>query len=255
MTRAREIAVAFPPTFWRLLSMGLILSCGATTALFSYQRGEANAQSSTTTTVSLVPLAVVQGVVPSQGALPPPADAVGQLWITADDGHGWTALDGEWLDVGQLRGERGPVGERGAAGPAGSTGATGAVGPAGSGGGPGPTGSAGPVGPAGSEGMPGQQGVAGPVGPIGPLGPPGPLGPTGPAGANGTPGSQGATGATGPAGPAGPQGLTGVAGPAGPAGPQGEPGGTTCPPTFTPGLVLLNSPGGQLRLYVCQQPA
>jgi hypothetical protein len=66
----------------------------------------------------------------------------------------------------------------------------------------------------------------------------GPAGPAGPAGAEGE---------RGPAGPPGP------AGPAGPQGPQGPPGtgAATCPNGFSPGLLVINHPGGQTAIFTC----
>ena len=50
--------------------------------------------------------------------------------------------------------------------------------------------------------------------------------------------------ATGPAGPAGPKGDTGPAGPAGPA-------GLECLTGYNPGILQINHPGGQTRIYTC----
>lgn len=50
--------------------------------------------------------------------------------------------------------------------------------------------------------------------------------------------------ATGPTGPAGP------AGPPGPPGPPGE-AGLACPAAFEPGELVINHPGGQVRLWTC----
>jgi hypothetical protein len=49
-------------------------------------------------------------------------------------------------------------------------------------------------------------------------------------------------------------GERGPAGPAGPAGPRGErgpPGGTTCPNGFAFGVLVINHPGGQTRIFTC----
>jgi len=56
------------------------------------------------------------------------------------------------------------------------------------------------------------------------------------------------TGTQGPAGPPGPKGDQGEPGPAGPPGPAG---GTTCPPNFSEGLLVINAPGGQVTLFTC----
>lgn len=79
---------------------------------------------------------------------------------------------------------------------------------------------------------------------VGEQGPPGPAGPAGPAGERGE---------TGPAGPEGP------AGPAGPAGPPGggEGGGGPClgaPKGWEAGILVINSPGGQVKLWTCLAP-
>jgi hypothetical protein len=91
--------------------------------------------------------------------------------------------------------------------------------------------------------------ATGPPGPIGPIGPAGPIGEQGPAGPIGPPGPSG-TGGGGPAGPAGPPG------PAGPAGPPGE-SGDPCvgaPTGYVPGILVINHPGGQTRIYTCIGP-
>src|SRR5262245_43871061 len=71
----------------------------------------------------------------------------------------------------------------------------------------------------------------------------------------------GATGPAGPRGPAGPAGARGPVGPAGPAGArgtrgatgaQGPPGGnSSCIAGFSPGVLVINHPGGQTRIYTC----
>ena len=40
-------------------------------------------------------------------------------------------------------------------------------------------------------------------------------------------------------------------GPQGPTVPQGPAGGTTCPAGFREGVVVVNHPGGQTRLFTC----
>jgi len=72
----------------------------------------------------------------------------------------------------------------------------------------------------------------------GPQGPPGPAGPPGPKGDIGEPG------------PPGPKGATGATGP---QGPQGPPGDFTCIAGYSPGILVLNAPGGQVKLYTCLQ--
>jgi hypothetical protein len=120
----------------------------------------------------------VKGTVPSKNNLPPSGNAVGDLWIAADTGHGWVWTSGSvWVDTGPFQG---PPGATGPVGPTGPTGATGSQGPAG------PTGATGPAGP---------QGATGPVGATGPTGPQGATGPTGPTGATGATGPPGASNA------------------------------------------------------------
>lgn len=81
----------------------------------------------------------------------------------------------------------------------------------------------------------------------GPAGPPGPEGPAGPAGEDGADST--VAGPPGPAGPAGPQG---------PAGPPGSgTGGGPCqgaPAGYSPGILQLNTPGGQTRIWTCLEP-
>jgi Collagen triple helix repeat (20 copies) len=68
-------------------------------------------------------------------------------------------------------------------------------------------------------------------------------------------GPQGPPGPTGDPGPAGPKGETGEAGP---PGPQGLPGvGGVCagaPPGYSAGILVLNAPGGQVRIWTCLGP-
>jgi hypothetical protein len=92
--------------------------------------------------------------------------------------------------------------------------------------------------------------------PTGPPGPPGPPGLQGPIGLPGPPGPQGPPGTgggeTGPAGPPGPQGPPGPAGPPGTGG-----GGGPCdgaPVGYEPGILQINHPGGQVRIYTCIEP-
>lgn len=70
--------------------------------------------------------------------------------------------------------------------------------------------------------------------------------------------------ATGPQGPDGPPGPKGDAGPAGAKGEQGPPGprglpgiSGTCagaPPGYSAGILVLNAPGGQVRIWTCLGP-
>lgn len=71
-----------------------------------------------------------------------------------------------------------------------------------------------------------------------------------------------ATGPTGPAGPPGergPQGEQGPAGERGPTGEQGPPGqgGGPCggaPDGYEVGILVINHPGGQTRIWTCIGP-
>ena len=65
----------------------------------------------------------------------------------------------------------------------------------------------------------------------------------------------GGRGATGPAGPAGPAGPRGEQGPAGAQGPPGPPGDFSCLTGYSPGILVLNAPGGQVRIYTCLEDA
>ena len=74
------------------------------------------------------------------------------------------------------------------------------------------------------------------TGPRGPVGPPGPAGPRGEAGADST--------------VPGPKGDQGERGPAGPPGPRGD---FSCIAGYSPGILQINAPGGQTRIYTCLQ--
>ena len=68
-----------------------------------------------------------------------------------------------------------------------------------------------------------------------------------------------ATGPQGPPGETGPQGEQGPIGETGPVGPQGPPGegGGPCagaPPTYSPGFLEINHPGGQVIIWTCLEP-
>jgi collagen type VII alpha len=147
----------------------------------------------------------LQGSVPDYASLPGGA-AAGDLWVTADTGHGWVSDGaGGWTDVGQIQGPTGPQG---------ATGPTGWTGPSVTG----PTGWTGPsvTGPTGATGADGATGPTGWTGPsvTGPTGAGGPTGPTGSIGPSitGPQGSTGPTGWTGPTGATGPTGWTGATG-------------------------------------------
>ena len=46
-------------------------------------------------------------------------------------------------------------------------------------------------------------------------------------------------------------GPTGPEGPAGPTGPVGPAGGQSCPTKYSPGILVINAPGGQVKIYTC----
>ena len=58
-------------------------------------------------------------------------------------------------------------------------------------------------------------------------------------------------GATGPPGPQGDPGPPGPAGPQGEQGPPGPAGEFSCIEGYEPGILQLNTPGGQVRIYTC----
>ena len=91
----------------------------------------------------------------------------------------------------------------------------------------------------------------------GPTGPTGPTGPQGERGLKGEPGPKGEIGPIGPQGPKGERGLKGDVGATGPAGPPGPSGGGPCagaPQGYSPGVLILNAPGGQVKLWTCLGP-
>jgi hypothetical protein len=76
-------------------------------------------------------------------------------------------------------------------------------------------------------------------------------GATGPTGAQGPTGLKGEQGLAGPSGPSGP---TGAVGPTGPAGPSGGGPCEGAPADYSPGFLLINSPGGQVQIWTCLEP-
>lgn len=98
-----------------------------------------------------------------------PQGGVGDAWAVGTDVentiYNWNASEGEWQNIGPLRGLQGEQG------PQGIQGETGAQGPTG------PQGPAGETGPQGPQGIQGIQGETGPQGPQGIQGPQGETGP------------------------------------------------------------------------------
>lgn len=242
-----KFVIDIPPWLWHSFTLVFVLIMVLTLYEGAYAIGQNSVPNQipplpTTTTVALVPLAIVQGTVSTKSELPP-ATLVkpGEIYITQDDGHGWASIDSQWTDLGQLRGvqgERGPQGVPGQNGLKGDTGSVGAVGP---------------PGPQGPKGDTGATGATGPKGDTGPKGPPGATGLQGlPGSSTGAVGPPGPRGATGPAGPPGPPGPAGVAGAQGPPGPQG-PAGLQCPAGFSPGTLTINTPGGQRTMFTCMR--
>jgi hypothetical protein len=69
--------------------------------------------------------------------------------------------------------------------------------------------------------------------------------------ATGPQGPPGEPGPPGDPGPQGEQGPPGDQGPIGPPGPPGPPGDFSCIEGFSPGLLVINHPGGQVTIYTC----
>lgn len=116
----------------------------------------------------------IVGSLANASALPTPyAGAIGDMYITQDNGNGHVWTGTSWTNIGQIRGPEGP---------------TGGVGPKGD------------KGDTGSQGPSGIQGVAGPVGQKGDKGDQGDVGPTGPKGDTGVQGPKGDKGDPGEAG-------------------------------------------------------
>ncbi|MBK8490381.1 MAG: tail fiber domain-containing protein [Saprospirales bacterium] len=135
----------------------------------------------------------VMGSVASATSLDPNyTGAVGDMFISQDDGHGHVWNGSNWVDVGQIQGPQGPTGPQGPSGVQGPEG---------------PQGLQGDPGPQGEEGPQGEQGIPGPEGLMGPQGIQGPQGPQGEQGLQGIQGPQGIQGEPGPMGPEGPPGT------------------------------------------------
>jgi hypothetical protein len=52
-------------------------------------------------------------------------------------------------------------------------------------------------------------------------------------------------------GPTGPSGATGSRGATGDTGPAGASGGFDCLTGYNPGILVINHPGGQTKIYTC----
>ena len=87
-----------------------------------------------------------------------------------------------------------------------------------------------------------------------PTGPTGPAGPTGETGAQGERGPPGARGPIGPQGEQGERGATGLVGPTGPPGPSGSGPCAGAPTGYSPGILQINTPGGQVKIWTCLEP-
>jgi|11_taG_2_1085331.scaffolds.fasta_scaffold00844_17 hypothetical protein len=119
----------------------------------------------------------IQGTKETVGDLPASGSA-GDLWVittagggaTAGDGYAWTA-EGEWVNIGPLRGPQGIQGNTGLQGDQGQAGINGQNGQQ------------------GQQGEPGPKGDTGDQGPAGPTGDQGPIGPKGDKGDKGDPGA------------------------------------------------------------------
>ena len=78
----------------------------------------------------------VKGAVSDKSKLPASA-AIGDTYVTSNDGHMWVKTsmsgDSQWTDLGEMKGPKGDAGQTGPAGPAGAQGPSGPQGPAGPG--------------------------------------------------------------------------------------------------------------------------
>jgi len=170
----------------------------------------------------------IQGQVATAANLPG-TGSLGQMWITANDGHGHVWTGSAWQDIGQIRGPVGPTGPQGATGPQGVKGDTGAQGPTGL------TGPTGPQGPKGDTGAAGADSIV-----------PGPKGDPGDKGDKGDQGIQGVQGPQGPQGPKGDQGDPGPQGATGAAGVKGDKGDAGDAATIAVGTVTTGAQGSSV---------
>jgi collagen triple helix repeat protein len=150
-----------------------------------------------------------KGTVANHAALPATGNTTGDLWVTADTGHGWSWNGTTWIDMGPFQGPAGAAGSQGPPGVPGSAGPAGTAATATAGttvtGAPGTNANVTNVGTTSAavfnfsipRGDVGAAGTAGAQGPQGPQGPTGSQGPQGPAGSTGAQGPQGPTGSTG----------------------------------------------------------
>ena len=158
---------------------------------------------------------------------------IGDSYTVKANGHLYVYNGTEFIDAGEIKGDKGDPGDKGEKGETGEKGDTGAQGEKGD---KGDQGIQGLQGPQGEQGPKGDTGPEGPIGPQGDKGDTGaqgeqgiqglqgPKGEQGIQGIQGPQGEQGAPGEIGPQGPTGPQGEKGDQGDVGPIGPQGDPG-------------------------------
>jgi hypothetical protein len=65
---------------------------------------------------------IIQGTVPDSSSLPTVGNEVGDCWIAADTGHGWSWDGTQWVDIGPIQGPAGATGPTGPEGPEGPQG-------------------------------------------------------------------------------------------------------------------------------------
>ena len=131
---------------------------------------------------------------------------IGDSYTVKANGHLYVYNGTEFIDAGEIKGDKGDPGDKGEKGETGEKGDTG------------------PQGEKGDKGDQGPQGKTGPQGEQGPKGDTGAEGHVGPQGDKGDTGAQGEPGIQGLQGPKGEQGIQGIQGPQGEQGPKGEKG-------------------------------
>ncbi len=136
------------------------------------------------------------GSLATSANLPNPySGAIGDMYITQNDGNGHVWTGTVWTNVGQIKGPKGDNGDQGVQGIAGPKGDTGLTGAKGDKGDNGATGIAGPKGDKGDTGLEGDKGDKGDTGLTGPKGDTGLTGATGPKGDKGDKGDPGSSAA------------------------------------------------------------